>query len=926
MRYIIKTQCIISVLLFSLCLGTAHAIIFIPVGSGGNWGDMETWYGDGGTGPLPGPNDDVMIITGQTVYVSGGVCRNLFLEGGASPGQLISDPVLGCGDFHAYGDLNCSGYILTTEDTDFHFTLGGHLTQGYNAVIRTTSFGITGAGANVADYVELTQDPVSLLYSTLYAGGALLGVKLLSDIHLNDGLDRSEFNGFTVILNGHNLSGADLADCLFPLLPDPAPNQGGIGDCGVGSTEFWQDIALIGENTLLTSGVIWHGSITNYGTLWGVFASHATLICQNFINYGTVHWDWYGSMECQIGGNWENHGSAVTDLYFTENATHHYFQAAGAIQYGDLVNASDGLILDSDMAFMEGDINLAGTMNLNGFFIHTTSDYTDTTVNSGVITTGGGGFHNCCLQNLEVYGETWLGGVTRVLDNGVYFHGEVENHGELYGNELETTELNFCADLVNYGSTDPGLDGGLIINCHTNLLNEGEIDATRLNFLNQAGCWLDWTPAAGFYTGLFNQSPLLQLLGDTQLHLHGASWELGESNFANAIELGHGILQYSCCHGALPLTLTDMQLYSTELNLPAVCDGVWIRDDLVVFHSPVQVNGDLMGGENNTITATCESSVLVAPGGRLTCWLDGFLVLNCHGDVLNQGIWNATARIHGDNERTLQLSCAPFDIIVEDFSYPTLVGTNLLSSFQIEGSGGLSVAPGASLQMASVNDYYTGAPGSFVNHGSFSNERSLNGYDLLQYYALQAVPGAGMVSDYSNLAVTHLHDYAPVELDGALLEMWTITPTGLSQDQTGLLTFTHSQELLPREFEQNLQLWYRLGGVGNWMQYTGVYDYDALNHIHTAYTIPVGGEYIFVVPVLEPIQNFCITLVDTPQGCQARLQWDTVSGAGYYSVMASENPAGPWYQTAWTTDTWWTETDTLAHRFYRIVAHTGVSP
>lgn len=147
-------------------------------------------------------------------------------------------------------------------------------------------------------------------------------------------------------------------------------------------------------------------------------------------------------------------------------------------------------------------------------------------------------------------------------------------------------------------------------------------------------------------------------------------------------------------------------------------------------------------------------------------------------------------------------------------------------------------------------------------------------------------------------------------------EMWQLNPVGSEEVYNAALTFQHSGSLLPRGFEMNLRLYYRLDESHPWEIYSGDYVINLSQHTFKATDIPALGQYAFAPITLDVPQNVMLNLEPSPLEPLPKLSWSSVTGALDYEVLVSDNPDGPWTGGTYTGDTFWMDYAPAPKRFF----------
>jgi hypothetical protein len=1071
----------VSLLLFAF-LVPLMGTDFVAFGSG-NWGDPETWGGSGAT-DLPGPDDNV-YIPGGIVVTGGGACHNLSIgSSGGIPGQLIGQFAY-LSECLVTGDLLCDGYLLPGAGGGlYNLSVWGNV--AVNNTLLVTSFNLTGSSTSVPDQVAFSQAPGAWFHAPITVSTTFPGIKLLTDIDLdlNDPMHtRGSITGAEIYLYGHTIATTNLINCFFPSSTDC--NSGGILNCGLSNVESWVELNNYGISELLNNQCVFNGPFVNHATFSGPVSMAGTLQCDDLLNNGLFQPGWNGSLNLFCTGDIINNHTLITDVVFTAGLQHTWSEGAGSVTDGNYVNMSPQLTLLTDMTLTPGNNFSAGNLFLNGQTLQQANLY------NGTIQAQGGALTDCTLATLDIYGDVYLAGYCRLLDNGTVFNGTTAVNGILEGAQVIDCSTVVHGMLYNYGTLTRGWQGCFSLTLGDGYSNHGTTTVDLITFSGDAPQYLNWSDGSVFDFDLQNQTPNLVLMGQAAVNANFCDWYLGNCTVSFSPEISFVNLFDCVIGGDYTLTLGFATATSVQFDLDLAVGGMGLT---VIgtnhFNQALEVNGALAGnnggndhifcagdvtlnagglfnGYDGTLTAHLAQDLIINsadasfynlvfsgaplhllhkndpgsgfqtlvnlfPGETLrlmtdlnadfgtlfdlnTALLDlnahqlslariingrvqngtvyagrissleltditldyevviedsaceahgtivnqgalisedsedtvfpvhgcitnnllvsggyyGSLTLACHGSVNNQGEWDASTLILGDQPRNLHLYAPSYPITVSAGSQPSLTGANLLSPFAVESGATLTLESGASLQMGAIDEYYLANQpgyGSFLNHGSFQNERYLSGSDMMQYNGLEVWPSDQLAADYYRLGAEHAYGQVPPELPDALGEVWNLTPGDYTQIRNGQLVFTHSADLLTRDLQSSLQLFHRLPGAGSWLPYAGASACDPADNTFTALDIPVGGSYAFVVSALETPADFSIQAEPSMGGTVPKLTWNPVPGASYYEVAAADNPSGPWSPAAYPTDCFWTDAAAPALRFYRVIAHRGVMP
>lgn len=815
------------------------------------------------------------------------------------------------------GPISMTG-ILVIQD----LVNNGIVQPGWNATLNIFCNGsITNNHTLVSDVV-FTADNTH--FWTEGAGSQTIGnyVNMSDQLILQSDFTMASLGNFslgTIYLNGHWLVGANLYDGNIH-------GQGGVlSGCQLGTLTTVGEIYLANYTQLMDSNVVFSGTTGVNGTLAGAISSSCHLEVPGMLyNYGIITPGWSGtfSIHCQQG--FSNHGSTTADLISFSGSENQYLNwSAGSVFAFNLLNQSAQLVLMGD-----SDINANNCV----WTLHNSSvDNHIKLANLSLFDSQISGVAGLKLDNV-IFGNVQFNLPVTVLNNGCVLSGSANSfNAQLYlqGNLAGTTSglenLHCFSDVfLEGGSVTNGWSGQLNFYLHAGLsVNAGEVLNAQTIFTGADEHLLSMAETGvqiGSSLVLEDGANLtlasdLRVLYHTLLTLNNYTLHLNGHRISNAYLLGGMVSggRINSCY------LEEIQLSNITLEVEVVLQSTSCQ-----AWGELVNNGQFFSAE----WSTCSMEVWgnVTNNGAFNPGYCGNLIMNCHGSVLNGGVWNASTNLLGNSARSLSLVTPSLPIVVAEGSIFQLTDANTLSAFTVSQNAQVKVAENATLQMEGEGSFYTANQsgfGSFVNMGVFTNSRNVESTAVMDYYALKLIPSAELAADYDNLEVIHSYGAFPPELPNSYPELWTITPTGQSQLQYGSLTFTHCPDPYLRVMEESLELWFNPLGMGSWTLYTGSYSYSTQQHSFTADSIPIGGEYVFVVGTLAAPANLSLFLVDTPDGIRPGLNWTAVPGASHYRILCSETPSGPWSFIGTSHTTQWLDNTVADRRFYQVLARWG---
>lgn len=824
--------------------------------------------------------------------------------------------------FHA--DLDNSGSLIGPQAVSGSLTCAnlsntGSIQPGWNATLNIFCNGnIHNAGLLVSDIVFTNgYDHTWREGGSPATNGNVVNMSeslvLNTDMTLSTG---NSFNAGGLYLNGFTLWNANLYD------GDLYADFGTLDNCALGSLNVYGTLAIDSYARIMDSSVVCHGPLVINGNVYGADFMGCVLYCDALLSL-------YGSLGPGYGGSLELRMKEGLLLMGALNAGNSYFTGPGeawfdwgveAVFGGNITNQSPLLHLTGSVplnpgrfTWTLGNCHFSHPIQINGVILTNSAcqgggaltlsyaDLTDVSFQMPVVCAGNG----ICAHGTEVVFGGWLTAT-----------------GPFWGAEFDEVDV-LCQGSVTVdgGSFGDGYGGRLTLRIWADLtLEDGVMQLYRVIFsshpthqIAQAApeCAVHTFIHAAAAESIVLATPLALTVGST-IYLNGGTLELGGQNLTDAaIESG----------SVLSGTLTRARIFSVSLRDVALQEWTVLQNAACSGYGDILNAGSLMGADWTGAEFNCYGNFhnlgAVIPG------YGGTLSMRCFAYLVNDGAWTASTLLLGDLPRTVRLSAPGYPITVSGNSQILLQGSNQLSAFTVQAGSQLSVDAGAELAMAPLGEFYqanSAGQGSFTNRGTFTSSQYVNGMEPIQQHQLAVEPSAGFAGAYDSIACAHLYNVFPDGLPDALGEVWQLLPNGSEDVHTATLTFRHSGSLLPREFEMDLRLFYRLDDAHPWQMYAGDYVMNIFQHTFKAIDIPARGQYAFVVTELATPANVVIGITNGALEPLPRVEWDAVPGALGYEVLISDAPDGPWTGGTITAATFWTDTAPAAKRFFRVRA------
>lgn len=596
----------------------------------GPWNDPITWWGMGTNLGLPGPDDNV-TISPFCVVTGGGVCHNLTVMGHPSNYGVLQGPWNDDDSCQIQGDLVCAGMIANGASGVFFLEVWGNITLGSGAYIYIAGLNLTGSSGSLTGLPSISQDPNTLFYTSITRSTTFPGLRLLTDIFLNNDTYYGAMTGIEIYLYGHKLSGATLTNCFFSANAECV--SGTVENCHLYDVESMVYLTTQGDVQMLDNDCVFQTDLTNNGTLSGPYSTAGSFSCRDLINNGILQPGWSATLTINAHGDIANNHTIYGDILFSSEVSHTWTEALGSTTSGSISNISPPLVLLSDLTLQTNQNFMAGQCDLNGHTVHNANVY------NGTIISGGGAFQDCLLSGLTITGEVYLNGANQLADSNVVFDGGLCVNGSLSGVTYAVCHTYISGLFYNYGSIINGWMGSLSVHSSGGLSNYGQFSADYLYFEGlEANACLLWGPEAQFNCEFINLAPRMYLLGSSELNLNWRTWHLGTCLAVSPLTIANAVLPDAILEGSQPLVFSYASISGTQCYMPVHVGafGLVVVGRNNVFHGDLIVNGVCSGDSYTTDRLVCHGNIYLV-SGSLSNGYYGLLDVGLAGNLYLSG-------------------------------------------------------------------------------------------------------------------------------------------------------------------------------------------------------------------------------------------------------------------------------------------------
>ena len=626
----------------------------------GLWGSDETWGNTNGI--IPGAGDDV-IINHQVsiVQVNAGYCYNLTINPGGSlvgahiyPGDAV---IVAGGNFTNNGNCYASSSM-------FRIYVGGNLAQ--NTTLDISELYMDNAGATQT----ISLGPGSIIECPIYTVSSSFPIIALTDLHL--------FSNYTFDLNGRTLemnTGMDI------FLDDASISDGTITTSSKGDLDFhssnngelWVctvdvDNANIYGELGVNGTCTFNGNVNVYGYLQPLGYETLNIYGNLWVAaLGEVRDDPNAgeNLTIMLEGDLYNYGAISNyEIVFAGDQQQTYsFNAASTFTSEKLsaVNSTYPVVGATDLAMVGTIVNFdyRELHLMNGINLSMDGDYMYKTdlvgiANNTVTFANDVYIEQVNITNVEVAGICEISGDLNTLED-VTISGTIQPKNY-------TRTITFKGFLINNGTLrNHPTSGSMIIDILGNMENNGEWSNYSVYMKGTTLQDLSMTMAfSGEYFYSENSTAGVRATSDllfNDVYVDFNTYELDMNGYRLYLDDGR---LYTCYMPSYVKAPVEISGSNTAYIESVIAGDIVFYDEVFIYagceFNDVTIEGALIKYSNYGVEAEILGNI--TNNGEILNNASGSLTLNIHGDIDNQGIWQAYyTDLEGSNDQTI--ICGP---------------------------------------------------------------------------------------------------------------------------------------------------------------------------------------------------------------------------------------------------------------------------
>jgi hypothetical protein len=609
--------------------------------SGGNWNTPATWIG----AVVPSPSNNVII--NSAVYVNGNVtCNNLTVNSGANLSNTYAvSPTL-----TVTGAVINNGSIITNPNGySFYLDIKGNLTNNGVWNLNTTTL------SGLSDQV-ISESAGMKLEGYMIMADSTGDVVLGSDVLLNGNtwdLSRTKIrtNGHSLMTNSCTLKNGYIES--YDVLK--------LDKSTIASLTFSGNYTLDG-NVYSQSNNSFNGTLTVVDTLTNLYASSNTInIKGSIVNNGTIINHPLGySFYLNIDGDIKNNGIWRPNSTLISGSADHTIQQMKGKMFEGYLSMSDSvgdIVLNSDIMLNSNTFDLNNTiLRTNGFKLQS-KNYT--VRNGKVISNDTILLDNSTIESMRFFGDYKLGGNV-LSQSGNVFNDNCTIIDTLFNKYACSNTILVKGNIVNKGTIKNHPSGYILsLDIHGNVNNEGIWNVNTTNFVGSANQTIQEAKGKSFEGAVNTSDSIGDIILGSDVMFESNTWNM---NNANLLTNGHKLLSnnYTLANGKIISNDTSILDNSNILNMKFygnyILGGNVFSQSGNEFYGTATIIDTLFNRYASSNTILVKGNIVNK--GTIKSHPSGYvLLLDIHGNVTNEGIWNVyTTNFVGSANQTLQQS------------------------------------------------------------------------------------------------------------------------------------------------------------------------------------------------------------------------------------------------------------------------------